>query len=324
VDLNWAECTRISDNWINSYLNNHEVHSNAKINVRSYSLKFSGTQYQIMGLVDGVVDHIKQFVLSPDEISNLEGNGIDVYRRAMSYFGDTNPENDGKYGELFLYMFTESVLNAPMVAHKMTLLTNTRDQIKGGDGIFFGEYNGVNSLFIGESKIELEATTGITHALGSIERFHSNLETTSQFQHELIIASQILRQDLTPEQLDYLYDSFTPKTDIYKSNNLVHPILIIYEDSHISDIEFTCSSNLEGEKLLSDRMKKRIPELIQNIDSKILNHAKVRTVFLDFFFLPTTSVKQLRHSMYQAIHGVAYPSPTENLKPKSGRPKKKL
>lgn len=317
MNLNWAECTRISDNWIKSYLNNHEVHTDSKINVRSYSLKFSGTQYQIMGFIDGIIDHIKQFVFPPEEIRRFEAEGIDVYRRAMSYFGDTNPENDGKYGELLLYMFTESVLQAPMVAHKMTLLTNTRDQVKGGDGVFFGEYNGSNSLFIGESKIELEATTAITHALGSIERFHSNLETTSQFQHELIIASQILRQDLSPEQLDYLYDSFTPKTETYKNNNLVHPILIIYEDSHISDIEVACSGNLDGESRLNDRMRKRIPELIQNIQSKILDHPRVKTVFLDFFFLPTTSVKQLRHTMYQAIHGVAYVSPTSTAKPKA-------
>ncbi|WP_220031508.1 Hachiman antiphage defense system protein HamA [Paenibacillus sp. S25] len=161
----------------------------------------------------------------------------------------------------------------------------------------------------------------MTHALGSIERFHSNLETTSQFQHELIIASQILRQDLTPEQLDYLYDSFTPKTETYKNNNLVHPILIIYEDSYIGDIEVACSGNLDGESRLSDRMRKRIPELIRNIQSKILNHSKVKTVFLEFFFLPTTSVKQLRHTMYQAIHGVAYipQNPTAKTKEKSGR-----
>ncbi|WP_262675664.1 DUF1837 domain-containing protein [Paenibacillus sp. J5C2022] len=310
MNLNWAECTRISDRWIKDYLNHNEAHNEAKINVRSYSLKFSGTQYQIMGFVEGIVDYIKQFVFPPEDISRFEAEGIDVYRRAMQYFGDTNPENDGKYGELLLYLFTESVLKAPMIAHKMTLLTNTRDQVKGGDGIFFGEYNGSNSLFIGESKIELEATTAITHALGSIERFHSNLETTSQFRHELIIASQILRQDLTVEQLDYLYDSFTPKTETYKQNNLVHPILIIYEDQHISDIEVACKGHLDGESLLSKRMKKRIPELVKNIQSKLTDHPKVKTVFLDFFFLPTTSVKQLRHTMYQAIHGVAYTSPT--------------
>ncbi len=317
-NFSWAECTRISDEWINQLLNTHGILNKNKLVVRSYSLKFSGTQYQMLGLVEGVVEYIKQYVLSPEEIANLEKQGKDAYRRAMHYFGDTNPENDGKYGELILYLFTESVLKAPMIAHKMTLLTNTRDQIKGGDGVFFGSYNGQHALMIGESKIEQQVSTAITHALQSLDRFHNELSTSSQYKHELVIASQFIRKDFSKEQLDYLYDSLTPGTEVFRNNLLVHPTLIIYEDSQIRNIERACKNNIDGERLMGDRMEKRIPEIVANIQTKLDDFENVSSLYLDFFFMPVSSVEKLRYAMYEAIHGVPYKKQEKVVEEKNG------
>lgn len=242
--IKWADCVRISEAWIEDYLQEHPIHSSAKLTVRAYSLLFSGTQQQFHSIVDFISDKIADFVLPSHEVAELNNANKPTFKRAAHYFGDTDPEKDGKYGELLLFLLTETVLKVPMVAHKMTLLTNTKDQVKGGDGIYFGEYNGQTALLIGESKIEQTLSKALSHALDSLDRFHGNWQTSQSFHHELIVASQILRQDLSIEQLDYLYKSFKPNTKEYRANILVHPVLIVYKPVSIS-CAYRCPSHNE-------------------------------------------------------------------------------
>lgn len=305
--FDWASCVRISDQWVKENLCDYYTQEiNSKVIIRNYCLQFSGTEYEINGLVECVADSIKYFVFSPDKIRQMEREGKEPYRKAVAFFGKTDPEKDGKYGELILFLFTESILKTPMIAHKIESLTNVRDQVKGGDGIFFGEYNGRSALLVGEAKIEQEFGQALTHAFDSLNRFHGALTAVATTGHELIIASNLLREDLSVEQLDYLFNSMKVGTKEYKNKVMVHPVLIIYNDNTIENIEKEALDAEDGNSRLGDYICGELQSVINKVEKRLQDYADVSKVYLDFFFLPVTNVKKLRYALYEAIHGVPY------------------
>lgn len=304
--INWADCVRIPDKWITDYLISHSGKQAKKLEIRAYSIAFSGTQQQIAGLVGYVSRSIKKFVFSDSKIKELEEQELEPYQEAMKYFGDTDPEKDGKYGELILFLLTESVLKIPMIAHKLPLLTNRKSQVQGGDNIFFGDYKGQNALLIGESKVMQSMTSAINDALESLDRFHGKPDSEGTLEHELIIAKKSVREDLTKEQLDFLYDSLTLNTQAYHSNVLVHPVLIIYDEANIQLIEDESLNKVEAEIRMNSFMTQKVEEIHKKIWTYLSRYPEVATVYLDFFFIPVKSVGKLRHALYQAIHGTPY------------------
>lgn len=308
----WSEFITVDDSWVEDCLLNHGVLEEKKLKVRTYSIPFSGTTYNTSQFVDFTVESIENFVLSPQKIVELKQNKRSTWREAARYFGHTDPERDGKYGELILYLFAEAVLKTPIVSYKLPLLTNTKDQVKGADGLYFGEYNDKQSLLIGEAKIEQSVTSAITNALNSIDRFHSSISTGTNLDYELLISSTALRNDMSIEQLDFLYKCLKMGTREFRNNIIVHPILIIFEDDKISKIEEDCEDCNHAEELMKAFLDDRIKLNIDNIKKKIINYEKVKKVYLDFFFLPMSSVKDLRYDLYKSIHNAPYiPDPSK-------------
>lgn len=165
-------------------------------------------------------------------------------------------------------------------------------------------------MLIGEAKIEQSVTVAITHALDSINRFHSSISTGTNLDYELLISSTALRNDMSIEQLDFLYRCLKIGTKEFRSNIIVHPILIIFEDKKINSIEEDCEDCDHAERLMKTFLEQRIKLNIENIKKKIAEYDKVRAVYLDFFFLPMSSVKDLRYDLYKSIHNVPYiPNP---------------
>lgn len=306
----WSEFTTVDEAWIDECLIDHGVEEEKKLKVRTFSIPFSGTTYNTSQFVDFIAESIESFVLSPQKIKELKQKKRNTWREAARYFGHTDPEKDGKYGELILYLFTEAVLKTPIISYKLPLLTNTKDQVKGADGLYFGEYDTKQSLLIGEAKIEQSVTVAITHALDSINRFHSSISTGTNLDYELLISSTALRNDMSIEQLDFLYRCLKIGTKEFRSNIIVHPILIIFEDKKINSIEEDCEDCDHAERLMKTFLEQRIKLNIENIKKKIAEYDKVRAVYLDFFFLPMSSVKDLRYDLYKSIHNVPYiPNP---------------
>ncbi|MGG4013008.1 Hachiman antiphage defense system protein HamA [Bacillus smithii] len=133
----WSEFTTVDEAWIDECLIDHGVEEEKKLKVRTFSIPFSGTTYNTSQFVDFIAESIESFVLSPQKIKELKQKKRNTWREAARYFGHTDPEKDGKYGELILYLFTEAVLKTPIISYKLPLLTNTKDQ-------------GVSKMFVGE------------------------------------------------------------------------------------------------------------------------------------------------------------------------------
>lgn len=92
----------------------------------------------VNGFCQVLHDNLTYYVYDENRIKD---NPVCAGQNAGSYFGQKDPQADGKYGELLLFVLVESVLGCKMIAHKLKSLTNVIDQIKGGDGVFLGNYD---------------------------------------------------------------------------------------------------------------------------------------------------------------------------------------
>lgn len=305
--LEWASLVRIDSGWIHKYLITYGNSLKEKVITRAFSIRFSGTEEHMQGLIEFMADRIKEFVLSEADVKECRAQGQDPWRRAAKYFGPIDPRKEGKYGELLLFLLVEAVLKAPMIAHKIKSLSDLNDQVKGSDGVFFGPYREQNSLLLGEAKVYQNRNQAINDGLKSIDKFHNPSTADDEIKTELLIIRQTITEDLSPEHVEFLLNILDTQSVGYQKVNKVHPILIVYDEEKICEIEKDCESKEDGEKRIHAVFGSLSSEMLQKVLDKI--NAKWKTlekVYLDFFFVPVTSVERFRNSLFNAIHNMPY------------------
>ncbi|SYX81745.1 Hachiman antiphage defense system protein HamA [Paenibacillus alvei] len=306
--MEWEKIVQIDNLWIDNHLINQHFDEEIKVKVRGYSIKFSGNVLDYNALSKFIAGSIHKFVYSSQQIREL--GDIGAFMQAQKYFGKKNPSTDGKYGELLLFMLVEGVLKCPMVAHKIVTLSNSRDQVKGGDGIFLGNYEYQQGKYhpaclIGESKIMDQFSVCVDDALDSLDRFH-NERTAAQFSStEFMVAKQNISEDF---DIDYVYDSLTPGSEAFQQNIMVHPIFLMYNTNEINTIEREALTQKMAESLMKDYFEERGIEHLELIKKKITRWSNLQKVFLDFFIIPVNNVQKFRNTVYYQIHGVEYES----------------
>ena len=307
LNIDWQKLISVAPTWVAKHLTEHRVKTENKLVLRTYSLQFSGTKYETNGLIEYMANSIVNYVLTPKQIEKTIEKGGQPYREAMRYFGDKNPTYDGKYGELLLYLLTEAVLKTPLVVFKLPL--NAKDQVKGGDGIFLGDYKDKPATLIGEAKTWKTLSQALKDALESLARFHSDRDT-SAIEYEYFIARNRMRTDLTEEELDYIYDCFTPGTDEYKGRVQVHPVLILYDDKRIDGID--AADNSDGNAKLNALIENSLDKNFESIKKICADHGDVAKVYLDFFLIPLKDVDTFKHALFAGIHGVPWKKENKN------------
>lgn len=304
--INWSDLCSIKEDVIKEHLIFHKKIQKNKLVIRGFSICFSGTQQNMLALIEFLCNNIKYFVYSKSQIAKLEREGKEPYREALKYFSDIDPLRDGKYGEMFLFMLTESILKIPIISYKIRSLTNPNDQVKGGDGIFFGKYENEIALLIGESKIMKKRCDGIRESLESLNRFHDAPGSPSKLDYELTIAKSDLSEDLTKEQLDYIYNCLSFDSEEFNNNIIVHPVLIIFETKHINKISSKSKGKEEAENLMKEYIEKSLKKIMELVKKNRSKYSKVFQVYIDFFFLPIENVNKFRDDMFSQLHGVRY------------------
>jgi hypothetical protein len=304
VLINWEELLSIDDGWVTKYLCSHVPHQDSKLYIRLYTLHFSGTQQRLDDIVEFLANQIPKFCFTQTEIQKLHDEGKEPWREAAKWFGDIDPDSDGKAGELMLFLLVEAVLKVPLIAYKIKSLTNTNDQVKGGDGIFIGNYMANTAILLGESKIKSRFSVALDEALDSLDRFHSS---TGSLGHELLIAPQFKRTDLSADELNYIYEKLLDfSTPEHRKCILVHPVFVAYNSTKIDEICSSAGNALEAEKGLRAYCSVNMQEIRDKLEQKLVPYKKVAQVYLDFFFLPLSDVSDFRHAFYRAIHLADY------------------
>ncbi|WP_312793014.1 DUF1837 domain-containing protein [Sphingobacterium sp.] len=308
--IQWDRLIKIDRTWVDNELQEHFSDVSSKIKLKLYTVKVSGTQMLPDSIVDALLQMLPDYVYNNNEIQNLGERRAAL--SANQFFGQKDPKADGKYGELLLFALVESILGCKMVAHKIQTLTNFTDQVKGGDGIFLGDYTIFDgsiqpAYLIGESKIMGQFSAALKDAILSLDRFH-NLKDSAKFRStELLVARNNLPIDdsIDPEEL---FERLNPTSNVFKDQILVHPVLLMYDESVIAKCESSFSST---RKEFEDNIRLLIGDkktnIIQTITEKIALSEGVKNVYVDFFLIPFNDVNKFRNAMYQAIHGIPYP-----------------
>lgn len=323
-EINWEQKIQIDREWVNRQLNIHFEERKLKITVRCYTPKVSGTQLLPLSLAQELVLMLPEYVLSEEKKLKIENevkinfgekNSVRNSERLITqisrdFFGKKDPQTDGKYGELLLFALVESILGCKMVAHKIKSLTNFKDQVKGGDGIFLGNYtlegeNKVPAYLIGESKITEQFSTAVDEAYKSLARFHD-----PEVQNEFLTTEFILAKEnmIIDENIDELYNRLTPTNALFKSQVLVHPVLIFFNTKKIASCEKTATTPLELEQLIKEKLLKEKARYIESINTKIESYDSIQKVYVDFFIFPFNNIDSFRNTLYKVIHGISYGS----------------
>lgn len=325
MSIDWEKKINIDTEWANRLLVNHFTEKSTKIVVRAYTPKVTGTKFCCNALIEELGYLLPAYVHSHKSKKNIfkslsirygeelatERIQNALYSEAQSFFGKKDPTTDGKYGELLLFALCESILKSKMVAHKIEGLSNAKDQVKGGDGIFLGNYKNskgkiVPAIFIGESKIMQDRSKSIDDALDSLNRFH-NPETQSEFNKmEFIVANRTLSLDEKDIDYDEVYERLTPGSEKFTNQITVHPILLMYNTTTISKLETDASDKDDLELLIKNHLIKKKDEIVKIINEKIDTYPEIKKVYVDFFCFPFNNIDNFRNGMYFNIHKVPF------------------
>jgi len=304
--INWEELSTVKDTWALTSLISYELLDIADGKIRAYSLNYKNLNYNVQEFIESIKQNITSYVLNQRAIDAEERAGKDLFLTASKYFGKINPQKDGKFGELILYLLIESVLRVPMIALKLTSSPN--DQVKGSDGIFCGNYLSRPAILIGEAKVYKKINPAINSAFRSLNRFYQNQDALD---NECLVARQSSRYDcLSNEQMDYIYDCLTIGSEFNLAREVIHPVLIIYDSASVVE-----AKGADDNELIS-HLKCLIHESTVQHEAYIVSllekFSAIRSV--DFFFIPMESVDVFRNAVFKAIHGFSWQNRNPRLK----------
>lgn len=307
--INWSDVIRIDKSWHTNVLNHHFTEIDGKVTVCLHSVCSTGSQIRSDALVKKLFQLMPEFVLGEKRIQEIK-EPMEISFQTAQYFGNTDPEKDGKYGELLLFALVESLLECKMVAHKIRALSSMNDQVKGGDGVFIGLYqvsqNTMNdAIFIGESKVVSNFNTGLTDAFKSIYRVHDPNVSHLFREAEWVVALDNLIHEEEID-IDELYNRLNPTTVEYQNQNLVHPILIMYDSGQIRDCENKCTTKEELENSLLEKLPTLSGDMLKSINKQLEKYQEVKAVHLHFFMIPFNNVSAFRKAMYSRLHNSEY------------------
>lgn len=297
-EIDWLKLIKVDrDTFLSWFILHEEEVISDEVKVKFYSLKCENNEQNIEGFINYLRSEVEQYVFDKKEIKELIEDGHIPLDKALSYFGDIDPLTDGRYGELILYLFVESVLQAPMIVHKISQTYNDNDQVKGADGIFIGNINDKATLLIGESKMRNSFNSCVGDVVESLERFINNSET---IERELDVAKKHLSRDLKnldQGDLDLIYQSLRVKQKEFKEYNICYPAFLMYKEKKIGEIIEEDLTQIENEIL----------KLIKSVKAKRTNYIKKSLVdfsdiTLEFFMMPVRDVSSFREMCYQIFH----------------------
>lgn len=324
----------INKSWIDRELTHHYAENvNDKLKVRLFTIKASGTTISPNSLANALLDFLPDYFKTKVEIDAEVRRQMDAfvaegstateiemreqsialvqnrtYRQASKFFNRKSADNKtGKYGELLLFACAEALFDCKMIAHKITNITNYHDEVKGGDGIFLGNYLLSDSTkkaayFIGESKVWKQYASAQTDALDSINRFYDDDVQANFTGLEFFIAKKDINKfDDGKIDINQIYDRLNPTSSAFKDQVAVHPILIMYDSPSYTKLMTEAADNVSLEALIAESVKAKLLRTLERVSTKVGAYKHLNKVYLDFILIPIESVDAFNKAMDNLI-----------------------
>jgi hypothetical protein len=253
----------------------HELTKKTKLSL--YILRIDGGRFDYERMHSELGNASISYVFSRSKFENIEPAKYHEYvKEAQESFRKADV-NDGEGGELFLYCFLETHLNAPKILSKMELKTASNDYIKGADGIHLLNLgNGNFHLIFGESKMIGDSTEkgssfrkAIKDSLNSIKK----VEVEGIGGEISLVDSHLMKESFSDEVTGYLKKVLKPSaldTSVTKAN--AFGIFIGFEID-ITDWDLKNMSEDEFSTKLKTEVKTAVENRYDYIEKQIDEHS---------------------------------------------------
>ena len=259
--------TTIKKDFLNLFYNDlcdFSLENSNKLNLFTLKVKNNGFAYD--ELVEELGNKLHSFALSRTEVSQLVAEGkfntlVDKAKNKLR----KHSANEGELGEILLYCFLESHLNAPKILTKLELKTANNDYVKGADGVHLLKLSETDyQLILGESKLNGDLKKGIYEAFGSLAKLIVNKGKKLDFEIDLV-NSQLVKESVDKNSYETLKKIIIPSAkddETYLDYSfgvfLGFDIEITKEELALSNSDFR--NNIRG------KVKKEIEDVISSMN----------------------------------------------------------
>ena len=268
-----------------------------------FTLKVNSNEFDYKLLHENLLDPLIDFSLSrriKQQYSNKPGT---LTNKAKEKFVDYI-NNTGELGELLLYCFLETHLNAPKILSKLELKTSNNQYVNGSDGVHFLKLdNGDFQLIFGESKTIKNLTSAITEAFKSIHEFknetNSKGHNKSGIQYEKsLINDQLIKEALNDDELGFIEKIIYPSRENNFNVDDAFGIFIAYELT-INDADKRLPND-EFRDMISQKICAEVAEKFEHIENKITDYKLFGHNFY-IYILPMTNLKETKVSIQEGL-----------------------
>jgi hypothetical protein len=294
--------TSVDKSFLNLFYKDIECdidNTNSKLNL--FVLKIENNRFCYHELATELSNRFLTFTLSKVEYENFVKNNRlgELYQVAASRFRDYD-ENEGEGGELLLYCFLESHLNAPKILTKLEIKLSSNDYAKGSDGVHLlkitdDEYQ----LIFGESKLYNGLTKSISEAFRSIHDFLTRDKNNVTTEIGLI-NSQLCKEAYDENLYNYLKEIILPKVNVEKpiTKNNAFAIFAGFEIT-LSEEEKRMPNDVFLETIRK-KIRKEVESKKEHIKKKIEQYELYGHTFYVYVF-PFTELRESHKDIIKKI-----------------------
>lgn len=196
-------------NLFTKVMENHPLKNDNKLNL--FVLNVTNNRFDYGSLISVLENALITYALSrhtynelvkQKKFGNLSSLARENLRKAK--------QNTGELGELLLYCFLESHLNAPKLLTKLELKTSANDYVKGADGVHLLQLDEkAYQIVFGESKLYGDLNQGIHAAFKSIGEMVTEGLNKIFFERHLI-DSNLLKENVSEDEMQFLKKILIP------------------------------------------------------------------------------------------------------------------
>ncbi|WP_339736576.1 DUF1837 domain-containing protein [uncultured Sunxiuqinia sp.] len=280
-----------------------KLDDNKKNVLNLFILKTNANEFDYDQLQDNLIEPMINYSLSRKVREKYKSKPGHLSKKAREKFIE-HLKNKGELGELLLYSFLESHLNAPKILSKLELKTSTSHYVNGSDGVHFLKLNDGNyQLIFGESKTVADLTSAISEAFKSIHEFKNEINSKGNTKSGLpyeksLISDHLEKETFSEEEKIFLERIIYPKKENEFEVDNAFGIFVGYEIT-ISNEDMKLA-NADFRKKIKDQIKTEIQGRFTHIGKKISDY-KLSGHNFYLYVLPFTNLDASRNEILEKI-----------------------
>lgn len=280
------------------HLDQHKIGKYGKTTLNIFCLRINANDFEIQLLKKILRNAIVYYALSRKTIQEYESEKKwgDLFCDAKEKFINNNNKH-GELGELLLYSFLETHLQAPKILSKLELKTSTNMYINGSDGIHLLKLDDKNyQLIFGESKVYKSLAEAISDAFTSISEFKTetnqkgNPKSGINYEKSLI-SNNILKEAYSSEDEKLLRGIIYPQKDRDFYVDDAFGIFIGFEET-FKKLD-KGKPNIQYREEAYQCIRQRVQNVLADIEKYILKHNLIMHNFY-LYLVPLPNFDRLK------------------------------